>query len=122
MPESGDVGDSPECCGGFGNIVVRNLLDVQTLLGIDGGVTLDTSILHHYSHDEPRPPYEHEICITIGANGVPIALSDITRALMSISRDAWRKGEKPRFGGHLSEHKQAECAHPLWLAARSNGK
>ena len=95
------VRSMPLCGGGFDNIVIRDLLDIHTLLGIDGGVVLDTRILHHSSPCEmfPGPPYEHEIFITIGVSGIPITLSDATRALRSIPRDAWQRGRSYYWEG-----------------------
>ena len=92
----------PLCANGFDNIAVRHLLDVHTLLGIDGGVVLNTRILGHAFDDEwgeAGPPYDHEILITIGVNGVPIILSDVTRALLSIPRDAWQQGRSYYWEG-----------------------
>ncbi len=105
--------DMPLCGGGFDNIVVRNLLEIQTLLGIDGGVVLDTRILHHSFSDEPGPPYEREIFVTIGASGAPITLSDVTRALGSIPRDAWQQGRSYYWEGIVLSP-DSRSAHIRW--------
>ena len=75
----GSVQNSPECNGGFEGIVIQDLWDVPALLGIDGGVVLDTRVLHHASPFAPRP-YEHDLFVAIGGRNVPITLSDIARA------------------------------------------
>ena len=88
------VDNTPLCSGGFDGIVIRNLMDISKLVGIDGGVALDTRIVNHWSPPPgaPPPPYEHEIVVAVGVRGTPITLEDITRALMSIPRDAWQPG------------------------------
>ena len=101
------------CSGGFDNIVIRDLLGVQTLLVIDGGVVLDTRILDHTFPDEPGPSYAHELLVTIGVSGVPITLSDITRALMSIPRDAWQQGRSYYWEG-VALSPDRRIAHILW--------
>ena len=74
---------------------------------------MDTRILHHSFPDEPGPPYEHEIFVTIGASGAPVTLSDVTRALMSIPRDAWQQGRSYYWEGvALSPGRRS--AHILW--------
>ena len=75
----------PLCGDGFGNIAIRYLLDIQTLVGIDGGLVLNRILEHSDPCDMfPGPPYEHEIFVNVGSSGVPITISDVSRALMSI--------------------------------------
>ena len=93
------VDESPLCSGGFDGIDIEHLMDVHKLLGIDGGVALDTRIIDHSCYYMEDPPYDHEIVVTVGVSGSPITLEDITRALMSIPRDAWQPGRSYYWEG-----------------------
>ncbi len=91
----------PLCGDGFSDIAIRYLRDVQTLIGIDGGLVLNTRILEHSDPCDmfPGPPYEHEIFVNVGSSGVPITISDVSRALMSIPHDAWQRGRSYYWEG-----------------------
>ena len=90
----------PLCGDGFGNIAIRYLLDIQTLVGIDGGLVLNRILEHSDPCDMfPGPPYEHEIFVNVGSSGVPITISDVSRALMSIPHDAWQRGRSYYWEG-----------------------
>ena len=120
MPATGAEGEAPEdsdesfsgeddesvrrsmplCGDGFGNIAIRYLLDIQTLVGIDGGLVLNRILEHSDPCDMfPGPPYEHEIFVNVGSSGVPITISDVSRALMSIPHDAWQLGRSYYWEG-----------------------
>ena len=83
------VDESPLCSGGFDGIDIEHPMGVHKLLGIDGGVALDTRIIDHSYYYMEDPPYDHEIVVTVGVSGSPITLEDITRALTAIPRNAW---------------------------------
>ena len=76
---------------GFDNIDVRELEDVQTLLGLDGGIVLDTRVITHACPTAPGPSYEHEIFVIIGVSGAAVTLADVTNALRSIPHDAFQR-------------------------------
>ena len=76
---------------GFENINVGALFDVQKLLGLEGGIVLDTRVIAHACPSAQLPPYEHEIFVIIGVNGTAITLADVTTALRSIPRDAFQQ-------------------------------
>ena len=105
----------PLCGDGFNNIDIRYLRNVQTLLGIDGGLVLDTRILEHSSPCEmfPGPPYEQEIFVTVGVSGTPVTLEDITRALLSIPGDAWQQGRSYYWEGVVLSPSRRR-AHIRW--------
>jgi len=88
---------------------------VQTLIGIDGGLVLNTRVLEHAFPDEwsPGPPYEHEIYVTVGSSGVPITISDVSRELMSIPHDAWQRGRSYYWEGVVLSPDRRR-AHILW--------
>ena len=90
----------PLCGDGFGNIAIRYLLDIQTLVGIDGGLVLNRILEHSDPCDMfPGPPYEHEIFVNVGSSGIPITISDVSRALMSIPHDVWQRGRSYYWEG-----------------------
>ena len=94
--------EMPLCGGGFDDIAVARLRDVNKLLGIDGGVALDTGVIAHWlppDPDEDNPPYDHEIVVAIGVSGRPITIEDVARALLSIPRDAWQQGRSYYWEG-----------------------
>ena len=107
----------PLCGDGFGNIAIRYLLDIQTLVGIDGGLVLNRILEHSDPCDMfPGPPYEHEIFVNVGSSGVPITISDVSRALMSIPHDAWQRGRSYYWEGVVLSPDRRR-AHPLGLLA-----
>ena len=87
----GDYTPSILVSEGFENINVRALFDVHKLLGIDGGIVLNTRVIAHACPSAQLPPYEHEIFVIIGVNGTAVTLADVTTALRSIPRDAFQQ-------------------------------
>ena len=98
----------PLCGDGFGNIAIRDLLDIQTFIGIDGGLVLNTRILEH---SDPCDMFE--IFVNVGSSGVPITISDVSRALMSIPHDAWQRGRSYYWEGVVLSPDRRR-AHILW--------
>ena len=76
---------------GFENINIGALFDVQKLLGLDGGIVLDTRVIAHACPSAQLPPYQHEIFVIIGVNGTAITLADVATALRSIPSDAFQQ-------------------------------
>ena len=84
--------DTPLCNGGFEGVAIERLLDVDKLLGLPGGIPLDTGLMAHWCPCTGNvPPYAHEVVLTLGVRGRPIALEDIGRTLMSIPENAWQE-------------------------------
>ena len=80
-----------------------------------GGLVVTTRILEHASPDDmfPGPPYEHELFVTVGSSGVPINISDVARALMSIPHDAWQRGRSYYWEGVVLSPDRTR-AHIRW--------
>ena len=100
--DSQPVGDYTPCIlasEGFENINVGALFDVQKLLGLDGGIVLDTRVIAHACPSAQLPPYEHEIFVIIGVNGTAVTLADVTTALRSIPRDAFQRNRSYYWEG-----------------------
>ena len=91
IQSAGDYTPSILVTEGFENINIGALFDVQKLLGLDGGMVLDTRVIAHACPSAQLPPYEHEIFVIIGVNGTAITLADVTTALRSIPRDAFQQ-------------------------------
>jgi hypothetical protein len=91
---------TPYCSGGFdvNNVDVGSLCEIGKLIGIDGGVILDTRVLAHADYDTSHP-YTEETLVIIGVRGVPITLADVERALLYIPRDAWQTGRSYYWEG-----------------------
>ena len=88
-------------------------MEIDTLIGIDGGVVLDTRILDHSLRSVEGPPYTEEILVTIGTSGAPTTLEDITRALRSIPNDAWQPGRSYYWEGVVLSRDRRR-AHICW--------
>ena len=94
--------DTPLCNGGFEGVAIERLLDVDKLLGLPGGLQLDTGLMAHWLDcEDDVPPYAHEVVMKLGVHGRPIALEDIVRTLRSIPENAWQEGRSYYWEGVL---------------------
>ncbi len=92
--------DMPLCNGGFEGVAIGRLLDVGKLLGLPGGLPLDTGLMARWLEYE-FPPYAHEVVMNVGVHSRPIALEDIVRTLRSIPENAWQEGRSYYWEGVL---------------------
>ena len=98
---------------GFGNIDIQKLHAVLVLVGLDGGIVLDTQVIAHACPTVAAPPYRHEFFVTIGVNGTAVTLTDVTNALRSIPRDAFQRGRNYYWEG-VTLHPSRRLARIEW--------
>ena len=84
---------------GFDNIDIQELDDVRALLGLEGGIVLNTMVIAHACPTVAAPPYQYEFFVIIGVNGAAVTLTDVTIALRSIPRDAFQRGRSYYWEG-----------------------
>ena len=69
---------------------VENLMDVRSLLGLPGGLILDTQVIAHSCFS--TPPQDTEVLVKVGKEGRAINLPDVENALQSIPIDCFNPG------------------------------
>ena len=89
--DDSDSHEMPLCSGGFDRVDIARLMGIDKLLGIRGGIALDTGVVDHYTSGDDGP-YDREIVVLIGTLNRPTTIEDIARALRSIPNDAWQQG------------------------------
>ena len=87
--------DAPEgLCAAFHNGVcydsVEKLKGMHLLLGLPGGLVLDTQVIAHGGSS--APPQDTEVMVEVGNKGRPISALDVENALQSIPIDCFPTG------------------------------
>ena len=75
---------------GIPSQIVDRLEGVHKLLGLRGGLVLDTGIIGHWCGG--MPPQSTEVVVRVGEVGRLVSLSDVQDALESIPVDAFQPG------------------------------
>ena len=90
---------------------VDRLEGVDKLLGLRGGLVLDTGVICHWCGG--LPPQPTEVVVRVGQVGRLVSLSDVQDALESIPVDAFQPG-RSYFWEDVTVSLGGESAQVLW--------
>ena len=90
---------------------VDRLEGVDKLLGLRGGLVLDTGVIGHWCGG--LPPQPTEVVVRVGQVGRLVSLSDVQDALESIPVDAFQPGRSYFWEG-VTVSLGGESAQVLW--------
>ena len=112
-----DTEDASEVCATFNDGIpprtVDCLEDVHSLLGLRGGLILDTGIIGHWT--DGTPPQPTEVVVRVGEVGRLITLADVQDALESIPVDAFQPGRSYVWEG-ITVSLGGESAQVRWAS------
>ena len=74
---------------GFEGIDAKLLPNVKMIIGEEGPIVLNTSVIEHGYGGSASPFYAGELIVKIGSFGRPITSEDVGRALSIIPKDAF---------------------------------
>lgn len=105
--------EMPRIEGGFRDVAIERLLDVDKLVGEHGGMALQTQVIAHGWGDQDRSSLVVCDIVNIGEAGRTITIEDVCSALRSIPADAWRRDRSYYWEGIRISADKSE-AYVLW--------